>query len=238
MACDSCKKVVEFGRSGLEYSRSSRDLTDRYGKSIPKTGSIVLKQHMPTGGWGVAFFVNDIQVRFEGGSSEAVFTKVAENFEMNSVPFTITDLWFNLNLQWLDRQPRKYRKVGYPEFLALADPEEFSEPQDSHAKSTWHPRDWQETAFDFLALYLAGQSYQYGVFIILVDHLLDMYNPTKSPLTGHSSKYVLFMSAVKKLKDSPLYEVGGARGWLFNTYSKCVNGAANEDTFYNKHHWL
>jgi len=238
MACSSCKKVVEFGRSGLEYVRSDRKISDRYGKLIPQAGSVVKKIHSPTGGWGVNFFVNDIRVTFDGGDPLTIFNKVSENFRLNGVSYTDKDLWFNLNLQWLQRQPAKYRVVGYEEFLTLADSSDFTDPADSHAKALWHPEDWQETAFSFLALYLSSPDYRYPDFIVLVDHLLSMYNPTKSPLTGSSSKYISFMSTVKKLKDDPQYEVTGARQWLYSAYTATVDSKKEESAYFNENHWL
>lgn len=237
MACNSCEQVVEFGRSGLEYVRSSRDLTDRYGNRISLVGSVVKSMHPPIGGWGVRFFVNDIQVTFEGGDPKTIFTRVSENFKLNNVAYTEADLWFNLNIQWLERQPKKYRVVSYEDFLSLADSAAFSDPKDIHAKSVWHPEEWQNSAFSFLALYLATDTYKYADFILLVNHLLSMYNPTRSTTTGSSSKYMTFTAIVKKLKDDPQYEVIGARHWLFAAYVIMTETKKDKSAYFNENHW-
>ena len=123
MACPTCKKVKisEPTRSGLQYSLVSgvTSVEGRNGKKYPIGKSLFPPPHTPRGGWRVTLHLHGQATEITGSSASVVFIEAKNFLQLNGVDFTDINLWYNLNIQWLERAVTKYRLVLSESLLAL-----------------------------------------------------------------------------------------------------------------------
>ncbi len=123
MPCSSCKQVKEIpATSGLVYSLApeTRFVTDSRDNTYPISRSLITRPHSPKRGWNVVFWINGQAHPIKGGSPAHIFKSTKTLFDLNAVPYTEVALWFNLNLQWLERAIEKYQNVKYSDLIKLA----------------------------------------------------------------------------------------------------------------------
>ena len=123
MPCNTCNQVKDIpDTSGLLYTLAPGvstvvGLRDNH-YSIGR--SLITRPHVPRGSWRVTFWVNGQEHNITAANPGMVFSKVKELFDLNAVPYTALNLWFNLNLQWLERAIEKYQNVTYNDLIKLA----------------------------------------------------------------------------------------------------------------------
>ena len=243
MSCSTCKNldpIISVGRSGLDYVYKAdvTHLATRTGQFISLEESVVKNPHGPSGGWSAVFFINSQRTTIPGRSPLEVFVNAAELFRLNNVPFTERDMWLNLNIQWLQKQVERYRIVQVEELFALSMPVTYEEPQGLHQVKRWETASWAPKAWGSLELYLVDDNYAYSRFIVLVEELQVLYNPSKSPSTGDSAKNIQLTFAVDKLKKNPLYLRDEARDWLWFAETQLGLIDITFETFSKNNHWL
>ncbi len=243
MSCQTCNKVktVSMGHSGLNYRLDVEiaPIADRFGKIVDLTQPIAKRPHSPLGGWGVDFFLNSIQTRFDGASPEIVYQNVARSFDLNAIDYTRADLWLNLNIQWLQRVPQKYRRISLSQIMAFAVPIEYQTSTDPHAKAKPFTKDTQKSLWSLLELYLcvAPARFSYSRFIMLAEVVKDLYSPEKSPFAGASSDFQKITISLENLSDNPTYNVDAARQWLWGTVIDLNLFDGNYDQYATKNLW-
>ena len=88
--------------------------------SYPINKSLIARPHTPRGSWRVTFWVNGQEHNITAADPGRVYATVKNLFDLNAVPYTTLNLWFNLNLQWLERAIEKYQHVTYEDLIKLA----------------------------------------------------------------------------------------------------------------------
>jgi hypothetical protein len=126
MACSTCKRVkieAPTVSSGLPYSLvpGVTTVAGRDGRHYSIKTCLIPPMRQPRGGWFATFKIKGQNHRFVGHHRE-IFLQVKRLFDLNEVPYTDLELWFNLNLQWLERAVERYQKVRYADLFALAAP--------------------------------------------------------------------------------------------------------------------
>jgi hypothetical protein len=126
MSCGSCNKVEPYepDKSGLQYLLvyGTTALEGRSGKSYPIKGSLITRPHTPRGGWSVHFYIFGQRTVVDGRNPREVFLKSKELLELNSFQYTDLEIWFNLNIQWLEKAVNKYQDIRLEEILSKAQP--------------------------------------------------------------------------------------------------------------------
>jgi hypothetical protein len=97
-------------------------VTGKDGRRYPIQTNLVAPMHEPHGGWGVDLKIKSQLHHIDGKGPQDVFYQVKRLFDLNAVPHTNLDLWFNLNLQWVFTAVEKYQKVLHRNLLDLAVP--------------------------------------------------------------------------------------------------------------------
>lgn len=231
---------MSMGRSGLDYTLKPgvNYISTQSGHNLALNVPVVEAPHGPVGGWHVKLFINSQQTEVKGRTAYEVFNAASMLLSLNDIAFTEPDLWLNLNIQWLQNQVARYRMVEVRELLDLAIPVTYESPEGAHQRSLWASAEWSLKAWGILELYLVEQPYTFARFVVLVGELQDLYNPTKSPTTGDSEKYIQLIHAVDKLKNFPAYELSVAREWLWSAETLLGMTDVDLETFSNNNHWL
>lgn len=210
-----------MGQSGLNYTLDpeAMPITDRFGKVVDLTQPVARRPHSPLGGWGVSFHVNSVKTDFSGSTPEAVYHEVVKVFDLNDVYYTSADLWFNLNIQWLQKVPTKYRRISITQLLAMALPVNHEASSDPHTKTRGFSIKEQLSSWSLLGIYLQNppSGYSFSRFITLAEVVRDLYNPQKSPFHNTSSAFQKVMLNIEALSKNPAYAVEEARRWLWKT---------------------
>lgn len=244
MSCQTCNKIkarISMGHSGLNYQLEpeAAPISDRFGKIIDLSQPIAKKPHSPLGGWGADFFVNSIQTHFDGETAEIVYQNVARNFDLNHIDYTRADLWLNLNIQWLQRVPKKYRRIDLFKLMSVAIPIKYQKSSDPHTKIRPFDTATQRSLWSFLELYLcvAPSRFNYGRFIMLAEVVKDLYSPEKSPFLGTSSDFQKIILNLENLSNTPTYTVEAARQWLWETINDLKLFDGNFEQYAAKNLW-
>lgn len=224
MSCQTCNKVkpaVSMGHSGLNYTLNptASAIQDHFGKLVDLAQPVARRPHGPLGGWGVDFFINSIQTRFDGGGPDQVYHNVARVFELNNISYSPADLWLNLNIQWLQRVPKKYRRISMSQLMSAAIPIEYQSTTDPHAKLKPFDKRTKQSLWSLPELYLCVTPgrFNYSRFIMLAEVVKDLYSPEKSPFSGTSSDFQKIILNLENLSNNPTYTVEAARQWLWET---------------------
>lgn len=123
MPCDNCNEVKVIPvTSGLTYSLAPGVTTVLGLRDTPYSisRSLIARPHVPRGSWRVVFWVNGQEHNITATDPGRVFSTVKNLFLLNTIEFTDLNLWFNLNLQWLERAIEKYQNVKYEDLIKLA----------------------------------------------------------------------------------------------------------------------
>jgi len=199
----------------LTYSSEQTSVTTASGQTYPLNQSLVGDMNRPKNGWMAQFVVLGSTVQVNGDNPNLVFAKAKEVFELNSVPFTESGIWLNLNIQWLSRLGNKRPKVRLEELLKIANGT-ASEliPAAVHRRS-YTPKEWGAKGWAMLQMYLAQDVYKFERFVLLADELSNWINPAVNPSIGCGDCYKHYMPALQNLKAKPLHQQEDARMWLF-----------------------
>lgn len=126
MACNGCSKIKQYDpeKSGLQYSLAYGVTTveGRSGKVYPIASNLITKPHTPRGGWSVVLWIHGQRTVINGLSARDVFYNTKKLLELNSFEYTDLEIWFNLNIQWLENAVNKYQNVVLESLLNLAQP--------------------------------------------------------------------------------------------------------------------
>lgn len=93
---------------------------DKRGDNHRINRPLITRPHVPKRGWAVVFWINGQEHTLTGNDPVRIFAAAQSLFNLNSVPYTDLNLWFNLNLQWLERAIVKYQNVTYNDLIKLA----------------------------------------------------------------------------------------------------------------------
>lgn len=94
----------------------------RNGRRFPLSQPLVAAGHFPRDGWKALIKVRGVVSTLRATSGAGVFEEAKRLHEINSEPFDATDLWLNLNLQWVKRVADKYQVVTPQALHAIAKP--------------------------------------------------------------------------------------------------------------------
>lgn len=123
MPCSSCKEVKIIPvESGLTHQLVPGVIAveDKRGHSYQIARPLITRPHSPKRGWNVVFHINGQEHVITDASPVKIFQKSKALFDLNAIPYTDLNLWFNLNLQWLERAIVKYQNITYTDLIRLA----------------------------------------------------------------------------------------------------------------------
>ncbi len=218
MPCSSCKDVIllDPDESGLDYTTSVSVVRGVDNKEYSIQSCLVMSPHRPKRGWRLEFNINGQQASVTGNSGKEAVYQAEQLFKINNVPFTPLNLWFNANIQWIQRCFERNQRVKLSALLEVADAHAKPE-QGLHEKPQYPASEWASSALGVVALYLATENYEYGKFLYLIEELRSWMNPQENVLMGSSESYIKITLRVTDLKRVPLYKQEEARQWLVET---------------------
>lgn len=120
MACSTCNKVEPtLPEVALRYSAPSRFYVNPFGDRFDIQTPLLASFWTPSGGWKVDVVINAQTIRVTGRTAKGVVSAVIALFKQNDQSVNLTDLWLNLNIQWLERTATKYRRVSIEELMTF-----------------------------------------------------------------------------------------------------------------------
>lgn len=238
MPCNSCKDVVllEPDESGLNYTVSTDIVRGIDGQNYPIKSCLIPAPHRPRGGWKLEFNINGQLASVNGQSAKASIILAEQLFKLNDVPYTPLNLWFNANIQWIERAVDKYQRVKLHNMLEVAEAHAHPD-QGVHQKPQYAVTEWGIPAFRMLATYLTTDHYSYERFLSLVEEVRSWMNPSENVLMGNSGYYIKLTLRVVELKDIPLYKQEEARRWLVETQNYLGISNDTYDNIAKLNHW-
>lgn len=213
MACNGCDKVKDIPKTpGLEFrlASSTHTVTSRTGKRLRLDDSLIQRPYKPSGGWSVRFSINDQLVTVTGQSPREVFQQARALFDLNEIPASDLDLWFNLNIQWTRNTFEKHLQVSLSELLQLADFPPASEIG-PHATGKLPLTEWVEPVWRSLALDLSTNSFSSTIFHSRLESLKELFDPSKSTLLGDARCFVKLVLLLEEHKKDPAFNQEDAR---------------------------
>jgi len=208
----------------------------RDGITYKITASVIAMGHKPRGGWGATLRINGQSHAILGETAREVFTKAKRLVELNDLRVSDLNLWFNLNIQWLQRATEKYQMVRLEDLLAAAIAED--EPElGTHETPKWSPSAWLGGVWDTLCIYLAGDTYEYQTFLSLLEVVKTMLDSVQSPVTGSAEAYQKFMLRMFSLKSDPVFTQHAARVWLHETLAGLSSSTMTFEELSLMNHW-
>ena len=242
MACKTCNKVVQNTDSGIDYR--VRDgvvsVVANNGATLRITEPAVARPHQPRQGWQVTLVVNGQRVVVPGKSAVEVRNAAERLLASNGISISAKDLWFNLNIQWLQRTPERYRMVDFERYLRLSEAVDRVIP-DKHTKGRLEVSEWLDSAMWFLGIYLSTEAYRRDRFLTMAEGLLSLCDPVESPLTGSSRLFSKVSPRVTALTKTPAFTRDEARDWFVGTLQTLpLNNTDNPATLADvatKYHW-
>ncbi len=242
MACQTCGKVVDDSSNGLDF-RVLVGVTDVVGKNgvpVPLQSCMVVRPHQPRRGWQVRFRLNGQEVVVPGNSPKEVFRSATALLRNNDEVPRPVDLWLNMNIQWLRRTPEKHHAVDLQKLFLLSVAVEPSR-EGTHSKQRWPASDWFEKALWFVGVYLSGESYDHDHFKNILLLVVDMCDPSRSPLTGSPSLFSALSGKVSALSRNPAFTREAAREWLTTSLLTLplsgIGKSATVESVAAKYHW-
>ena len=115
MSCNTCNKVhetIDPNKHGLQYS-----LKD---SSVSIDSPLLAPAKAPRGGWYFELYLHGHVTRITRPKPRAVAEEVARLLDLNEILYTPSQLWLNLNIQWVGRAVEKYQKIRLPHLLAIS----------------------------------------------------------------------------------------------------------------------
>ena len=118
MSCNTCNKVIDTAKNGLQYSLKDLHTISVEGESLLQP--LLAPAKAPRGGWFFDMYLQGHSTRISGRDPLTVATEVARLLSLNEILYTSTQLWLNLNIQWVGRAVEKYQRIRLPHLLALS----------------------------------------------------------------------------------------------------------------------
>lgn len=171
--------------------------------------------NQPTRGWTVSLPLKGSYQTVTGSNPRQVAYNASELYKLNGFQVDKNSLWFNLNLQWLERTPKKYRLRDLSYLMALAQANNVVN-EDMHALKKTSPEEWTPGFWQFIAAYLDSQTYKWEVFLGFLKQYQKMLNPNENALLGDSNWYLRFTLALDKIERNPAYDAQKAKDWVNN----------------------
>lgn len=122
MACSKCKEVIDLTipEIALSYTTTEKRVMGRDGDYYLITRCLASPGLRPRQGWGVVITINAQNIPITGASPSTVAEKVRKLVQLNDLRISNLNLWFNLNIQWLNRIDSKHQVVKTEELIKLA----------------------------------------------------------------------------------------------------------------------
>lgn len=210
MSCSSCQEVIDPNIPFLEFPYiPNRKFQQESFVKIP---------NKPTKGWRAVVTIKGMNHTMNAENPRQVAYEITKLAKLNGFQVDKNQLWFNLNIQWLERTPDKYHLVGLAELLEAAQPQPVVS-DDKHAIprvsiDTWNPGFWS-----FLKIYVESETYEWDVFRIFLNQYKRILNPSENALLGDSGWYRKFTIALGKLEKNPAFNAEQAKVWINNEIS-------------------
>lgn len=213
--CPKNKTAVSATDPVFSFSTRSPTVTGKDGRPYSVTTCLVEAGNRPRRGWSVVLPIKGHLQTIAGSSARAVHDTAASMLRTNQVEFTELDLWYNLNLQWLQRVQEHRQKVRHADLMQIAIGN--APPPVAHAKKgNTPPAIWGRKGWGNLQMYLAGNVYEYAGFLRRAIDLGELVNPDLNPSIGCATCFQHYSAALEVLKRTPIYSQQDARMWLFN----------------------
>lgn len=223
MACDSCNKSEPATpAAAMTYAATASSVVGKDGVRYQINKSLIPAGRKPTGGWKVSLLVNGQFVTADGGSAEAVHAEAARLLKLNGAVYSDLDLWLNLNIQWLQRLAEKFQVVRERDLMSVASGSAVPpEHAPTRSRPQVGPAVWGRKGWGMLQMYLALDTYEFGVLMMLATELRKWLDPNLNPTTGCAECFIHFGAALADLRNKPRYTQAEAREWLW----RVMNGA-------------
>lgn len=205
MSCSSCKDIIDPELPWAEF--------DYLPQKRIKKESMVKLPHKPRGGWSVVVPIRGSTQTIVGTNAVDVAHQVKKLFKLNNYNIDERVMWFNLNVQWLQKTPAKYHVIPLEEYLTYAEAQEI-ESSDKHALKKVEPSSWVGSFLDFVKVYADSETYSWETFLVFLNQFHRMLNPAENTLLGNAAWYLRFTISLDKIKKNPAYKGEQARNWL------------------------
>jgi hypothetical protein len=223
MACDTCNKsVAATPAAAMLYSATASSVVGRDGVRYSISRPLVPAGRKPVGGWKISMLVNGQFIQADGVTGEAVHEEVVRLLQLNNLTFSSLDLWLNLNIQWITRATEKYQVVRLSDIMTAASGSAVPpEHAPTRSRPQVGPAVWGRKGWGMLQMYLALDTYEFGVLLMLATELRKWLDPNLNPTTGCAECFIHFGAAIADLRNRPRYTQAEAREWLWTV----MNGA-------------
>lgn len=205
MSCSNCKEVIDPNIPFAEFNYTPTRKVEQ--------NALIRLPNKPSRGWSVVFPVKGSPQTVDGVNPRQVAHNAVELYRLNGFQVDKNALWFNLNIQWLERTPAKYHTVPLAHLLEIANPENVVN-DDKHANQKTNPDDWSHHFWKFLRAYTDSETYEWDTFRAFLKQYQRMLNPAENALLGNSSWYVRFTLAFDKIERNPAYTSDKAKLWV------------------------
>lgn len=123
MSCSTCQKVEVFipENSGLKYSLLPGivSVEGRSGKRYRIDTPLIPRPHKPRGGWKVKIYTFGHETVVSADNAQGVFSEVKRLLELNGFIQSDINIWYNLNIQWVEKAVEKYQNVMLDSLLTI-----------------------------------------------------------------------------------------------------------------------
>ena len=243
MACRTCGTVKEPvpASSALSFSTSANQVRGINGQLYSVKKSLVPSHQRPSGGWAATFEIQGQRINFTGPSARSSFVEARRLLKLNGVAIHDRDLWLNLNLQWLERVPKKFHLVSISALMELAAPNVPAPDSPTANRARIHVSEWESKGWGMLQMYLAQDVYEYGTFLTLVTEFRKWLDPAVNPTLGDPEVFRGITVSLAALRANPQYTQQGAREWLVDTLNEWRVRRGEEPTSFDEeslaYHW-
>jgi hypothetical protein len=226
MSCKHCKTIID---PSIPFAEFDYAVTQRTVNGHSILAPLVKIPARPQRGWSVILPVKGQPQTIHGDTGRDVAYNATRLYKLNGLQADPLSLWFNLNLQWLQRTAQRSQMASVAELLALAEPVVVTN-EDKHALRKTPPSQWANAWWTSTAAYLGGE-YDWDTFLWILNNFHAQLNPTS--LMGCSSCYVKFTLALDKIKNNPAYKRDDARVWFIETKKSigALIGGDSVDTY-------
>lgn len=200
--------------SAMEFTASQTTVNLRDGTRSQLNRPLFSSMATPFGGkWSFSFVLNGTQHNVKGKRRpQDVANEVIQIYTANQTALSTADLWLNLNIFWLDKVAPEFWLLSKEQLYAATTP---AAPQAIAMSVNTPPALWGSRAWNYMALYLAGNSYDKDVFQSILHQVLDLMNPQVNPSIGCSQCYLEFGKQLEHLRADPPENRQAAREWLW-----------------------
>lgn len=214
-------KQAEEKAFELNYRAKKYSILSMQGKTLDITQPLIAPFGKPTGGWGVHLQIKGQHYYLGAETAKHAHHQVKDTLESrHGLTISNEDIWINLNIQWYQRLPEKYRLVRYADLLSLADPVGLQEHTHNPRVRNYTPNDWGRFAWDFMGIYLSQDLYEFKAFYKIMEDVKQMLNRDINPSIGCNECYIEFTKELEILRSNQIHDVGQARKWLNDFHNK------------------